>query len=66
MNIDTPKKEYNWHRWFAWRPVKVNNKWKWFSYVYRKEIMQTYVDYNDWTRYNYGTAFDVLKDTHSS
>jgi hypothetical protein len=57
--------EYKWNRWFAWYPVKVNNKWKWCSHVYRKVDM-------DWeaispsTVYKYGTAFDVLKDTHSS
>lgn len=53
---------YSWERWFAWRPVKVHNKWKWLRTVYRKEIPKTYVDHDDWTRYEYGTIFDAIKD----
>jgi len=50
-----------WHKWFAWRPVKVHGKRVWLRNVYRRCI-NTYVDYDDWSRYEYGTLFDVLKD----
>jgi len=49
-----------WEKWFAWRPVKLNGKRVWFKTVYRRCI-NTYVDHDDWTRYEYGTLFDVIK-----
>ena len=49
-----------WKKWFAWRPVKVNGKTVWLEYVYRRMI-NGYVDFDDWTRYEYGTIFDVIK-----
>ena len=55
------EKKYPWKKWFAWRPVKVKGHIKWMRNVYRREIPKTYVDYDDWTRYEYGTIFDVLK-----
>lgn len=51
-----------WKKWFAWRPVKVKGKHVWMKTVYRKEIPKTYATYDDWTRYEYGDMFDVLKD----
>ena len=50
-----------WKQWFAWYPVKVHGKHVWLKTVYRRWI-NTYVDMDDWTRYEYGTAFDILKD----
>lgn len=50
-----------WKEFYAWRPVKVNGKWVWLKTVYRRWI-NTYVDMDNWTRYEYGTAFDILKD----
>lgn len=49
-----------WQEWFAWRPVKVKGKRVWLKKVFRRCI-NTYVDHDDWTRYEYGTAFDVIK-----
>ena len=57
------KISYPWKKWFAWRPVKVKGKHTWMKTVYRKEIPKTYATYDDWTRYEYGDMFDVLKDT---
>lgn len=51
-----------WQPWFAWYPVKVKGRWTWFKKVYRKEIHKTYVNHDDWTRYEYGDVFDVLKN----
>lgn len=56
------EKSYPWKKWFAWRPVKVKGKRAWMKTVYRKEIPKTYVTMDDWTRYEYGDMFDVLKD----
>ena len=50
-----------WKQWFAWYPVKVHGKHVWLKTVYRRWI-NTYVDMDDWTRYEYGTVFDILKD----
>ena len=50
-----------WKKWFAWYPVKVHNKRTWLKTVYRRKI-NTYVDMDNWARYEYGTIFDVLTD----
>ena len=49
-----------WQEWFAWRPVKVKGKRVWLKKVFRRCI-NTYVDHDDWKRYEYGTAFDVIR-----
>jgi hypothetical protein len=48
-----------WEKWFAWYPVKVNGNYTWLKTVYRRCI-NTYVDMDDWSRYEYGTIFDVI------
>lgn len=50
-----------WEKWFAWRPVTVKGKRAWMKTVYRRRI-NTYVNYDDWARYEYGDIFDVLKE----
>ena len=50
-----------WTEWFAWRPVKVNGKRVWLKKVFRR-CVNTYVDHDDWKRYEYGTAFDVIRN----
>ena len=50
-----------WKPWFAWRPVKLKGKRVWMKKIYRRSI-NTYVDMDDWTRYEYGDIFDVIKD----
>ena len=50
-----------WKKWFAWYPVKVHNHRTWLKTVYRRKI-NTYVDMDDWARYEYGTIFDVITD----
>lgn len=54
-----------WEQWYAWRPIKVNGKRVWLKKVYRRCI-NTYVDHDDWKRYEYGTIFDVLKNEEIS
>ena len=50
-----------WSPWFAWKPVDtVGNKRVWFKKIYRR-VVNTYVDFDDWKRYEYGTMFDVIK-----
>lgn len=53
---------YPWKKWFAWRPVKVKGKVKWMRNVYRRPIPKTYASFDEWTHYEYGDIFDVLKD----
>jgi hypothetical protein len=50
-----------WKKWFSWYPVKVHNNRVWLKTVYRRKI-NTYVDMDDWARYEYGTVFDILTD----
>ena len=50
-----------WKLWFAWYPIRVNDEIVWLKKVYRR-CLNTYVDYDDWTIYEYGNIFDVLKE----
>lgn len=50
-----------WKEWYAWRPVKVKGKRVWLKKVYRRCI-NTYVDHDDWKRWEYGNVFDVIKE----
>lgn len=50
-----------WEKWFSWYPVKVNGNYTWFKTVYRR-CLNTYVDMDDWSRYEYGTIFDVITE----
>lgn len=52
---------FPWEKWFAWYPIKVNNKIVWLKTIYRRSIF-SYVDMDDWQRYEYGTLFDILKE----
>ena len=49
-----------WKPWFAWRPVTIHGERVWFETVYRRCI-NTYVDMDNWKRYEYGTILDVIK-----
>lgn len=51
-----------WSKWFAWYPVRVHGKRIWLTMTYRRCI-NTYVDMDNWSRYEYGTIFDVLQDS---
>ena len=49
-----------WNIWFAWRPVTtINGERVWLKKIYRRCI-NTYVDHDDWTRYEYGNIFDII------
>ena len=50
-----------WEKWFAWYPVKVQGKRTWLRTVYRRSV-HSYVDMDDWMRYEYGTIFDIIKE----
>ena len=56
-----PKRE-PWNKWYAWYPVKVNGKYKWFKEVYRREITVYSDQKNEPPKYEYGTIFDAIKD----
>lgn len=49
-----------WQPWFAWRPVKIDNRYYWLKQIYRRRIIY-FVESNDWNKYEYGTLFTVLK-----
>ncbi|HET8688608.1 MAG TPA: hypothetical protein VFM18_18495 [Methanosarcina sp.] len=50
-----------WKEWFAWRPVKIKGRWHWMKKVYRRAKTKTYSTMDDWTEYQYGDEFDILK-----
>jgi len=50
-----------WTKWFAWRPVTIKGRRVWLKTVYRRCI-NTYVDFDDWSHYEYGDMFDILKE----
>lgn len=50
-----------WQEWFAWRPVTIKGKRVWMKKVYRRKT-NTYVNHDDWPRYEYGDLFDVLHE----
>jgi hypothetical protein len=51
-----------WQIWFAWRPVRtVSGERVWLKKIYRRCI-NTYIDMDDWTRYEYGNIFDIIKE----
>jgi hypothetical protein len=50
-----------WQKWFAWRPVTIKGRRVWMKTVYRRCI-NTYVDFDDWSHYEYGDMFDILKE----
>ena len=50
-----------WRVWFAWRPVKtISGERIWFKKIVRRQVV-SYVDMDDWTHYEYGNMFDILK-----
>ena len=56
--------EHPWKKWFAWYPVKINGKRVWMKTVYRKYIWEKSSSFPFSEEYDYGTIFDVLKDTN--
>lgn len=53
---------HSWNSWFAWRPVRLTHsqRWVWLRTIYRRAQYKTYVTYDDWQRWEYGTIFEVL------
>ena len=49
-----------WEPIFVWKPVRIRKKWYWLKTVFRRE-RNKYVMPNQ--GYEYGTAFDVLRDS---
>lgn len=49
-----------WQPWFAWRPVKIDNRYYWLKQIYRRRVIH-HIDSNDWNKYEYGNLFTVLK-----
>ncbi len=38
-----------WHKWFAWRPIKINGTTVWLETVYRKGTWRNdYVPHMEW------------------
>jgi hypothetical protein len=34
-----PSNKREWHRWFAWHPIKIDHQWVWLETVHRKWMM---------------------------
>ena len=50
-----------WQPVFAWRPRRVNNKWRWLVTIYRRERNKFVWPHQGW---EFGDEFDVLKDIY--
>ena len=49
-----------WEVWFAWHPAtKLDGQTVWLETVFRR-VLNDYVDYDDWTRYEYTDEMGVL------
>lgn len=46
-----------WEKCYTWRPVRIQGKWYWLDYVYRKFILSPGGGF-----WKYGTLLDVLKE----
>ena len=53
---------HEWHPWFAYFPVKIEDKWKWMTTVFRRVIHDPIGGAP--AMYQYGTIFDMLGDKH--
>lgn len=50
-----------WNKWFAWYPVKLNDKRVWLKTVYRRDFSRhTMAGSKYWTEYK--SLFDILTD----
>ena len=58
------KVKHPWKKWFAWHPVKINGKRIWMKTIYRKYNWAKSTDFPFGEGYDYGTIFDVLKDSN--
>ena len=54
----------SWEPWFAWKPVKIENNWRWLTKVYRKKSYYDLENITESIKFNwiYGTIFDVLME----
>jgi len=65
-SYDTVPMRTKWERWFAWYPIKINDKRIWFKFVYRRYVYQFVavgkVGLATKRIRHYGTIMDVLKN----
>lgn len=48
--IPTPSDKWQWHRWYAWYPVKVNEReYRWLEYVLRRRNGERFSGIYWWT-----------------
>jgi hypothetical protein len=54
----------SWEPWFAWRPVKIEERWHWLAKIYRKKSYYDLKNISKPIKFNwtYGTIFDILKE----
>jgi hypothetical protein len=55
-----PSEPARWQPYYTKIPRRVNGKWYWFQWIYRKVIMER-EDMHIYARYEYGDDFDALK-----
>ena len=49
-----------WEPVFVWTPVRIHKKWYWFKNIFRRDRNKYVMPHQG---YEYGTAFDVLRDS---
>ena len=61
--IADSKHIHQWHRWYAWRPVRLTHskRWVWMRRIYRRACYKTFSTYDDWQRYEYADILGILQ-----
>lgn len=49
-----------WRRWFAWRPVMIDNERVWFEWVYRRTLIYS-SSMDDYYVTEYADAMSILR-----
>ena len=61
---DKEKRLSEWHRWFAWKPIRMtpeSTEVRWLEFIYRKKVRAWSAGKDfDWKYIE--SAFDILKD----
>lgn len=51
-----------WESWFAWKPVKANNKWVWCRKIYRRRQYSRLLLFDEGWEWTYtANIFEILK-----
>jgi hypothetical protein len=59
---DVQPEPKTWEPYYTYLPHRVNGKWYWFRYIWRKQVLVYGDQHYEAHGYIYGDDFDVLKE----